>query len=322
MNDFWKKSRNKLFRVYNKLMQKNSNFLFRSILKTPPITTNPDADVILYSALNRVNCWAYILAAKSFLRFYSNISVVVQDDGDLDERCLSELRYHVKGITIYTRESMDLIIQQAFSEEVKKVMPPASDCISSTPVKILYLKLFNVIARFQKKKVIFVDSDMIFLKRPDAIIDWIIEPYKRDFYSGGGSFLAKTFHDIGFEFKTLDISNFNSGLLGIGGSISQDKLAEVLLRIREYDPSIFYEWEIEQSVWSVLLSERQNPLNIDGLRELYIGSGWKTYARLREKAIVAHFVGAIRFKNFRYLRLARDVIKQLNYGANCSDASC
>ena len=276
------------------------------------MTTNPDADVILYSALNRVNCRAYILAAKSFLRFYSEISVVVQNDGDLDDKCLSELRYHIKGITIYTRESMDLIIQQSLSEKVKKVMPPASECISSQPVKILYLKLFNVIARFQNKKVIFVDSDMIFLKRPDVIIDWIIEPYKRDFYGDGGSFLAETFHNIGFEFKSLDISNFNSGLLGIGGSISHDKLAEVLLRIREYDPSIFHEWEIEQSVWSVLLSDRENPLNIDELQEIYIGSGWKTYARLRGKAIIAHFVGAIRFKNFRYLRLARDVIRQLN----------
>jgi len=276
------------------------------------MTTNPDSDVILYSALNRVNCRAYILAAKSFLRFYSEISVVVQNDGDLDGKCLSELRYHIKDITIYSRESMDLIIQQSLSEKVKKVMPPASECISSQPVKILYLKLFNVIARFQNKKVIFVDSDMIFLKRPDVIIDWIIEPYKRDFYGDGGSFLAETFHNIGFEFKSLDISNFNSGLLGIGGSISHDKLAEVLLRIREYDPSIFHEWEIEQSVWSVLLSERENPLNIDELQEIYIGSGWKTYARLRGKAIIAHFVGAIRFKNFRYLRLARDVIRQLN----------
>ena len=312
MNSFLQKSLNRLFRIYNKIMQKHSNLLFRSILKTPPMSTKPDSGVILYSALNKVNCRAYILAVKSFLRFYSEISVVVQNDGDLDERCLSELRHHIKGITIYSRESMDSIIQQSLSEKVKKVMPPVSEYISSTPVKILYLKLFNVIARFQNKKIIFVDSDMIFLKHPDAIIDWIIEPYKRDFYSGGGSFLAEKFHNIGFEFKSLDIANFNSGILGIGGCINQDKLAEVLFKIREYDPSIFHEWEIEQSVWSVLLSERDDPLNLDDLQEIYIGSGWKTYAKLREKAVIAHFVGAIRFKNFRYLRLAMDVMRELH----------
>ena len=287
-------------------MQRNSNFLFRGILKTDPVDTDPNADTVLYTGLNKPNCRAYILAAKSFLCFYPRVSVVVQDDGTMDEKCIQELCTHIHGITIYSRKSMDEYIQKHVGNQVRQVMPDIYDCHILIP-----LKLLNVIYRFNNKKVIFLDSDMIVLRRPDDIIKWIEDPYMRDFYSGGGSLLAETFHDIGFEFKTIDISNFNSGFLGIGGSISEDFLADTFTRIRNYDPLLFKNWEIEQAIWSVLLSSRENPLNIDELSEIYIGSGWRTVEELRAKAIIVHFVGAIRFKNLRYLRLAWMLFKEL-----------
>lgn len=292
-------------------MQKNSNFLFRDVLTTPPVETAPSSAIILFSALNNVNCRAYILAAKSFLFFYPKVAVVIQDDGDLDDRSISELRSHIQGVTIYSKESMFRAIRETMSEDVKKVMPPESDYDLYTPIRILYLKCLNVIARFPNKKVIFLDSDMLFLKCPDAILKWIKESSDRIFYGEGGSYLAEKFHEIGFDFKSLDIANFNSGLLGLCGTVSHAHLAAVLKKIYDYDPLIFHEWEVEQSIWAVLLADRENPINLDSLEEVYIGSGWRSYRDLKENAVVAHFVGAIRFKNFRYLRLGRDVIKKL-----------
>ena len=106
LNRYYKEFRKKLFRLYNQGMQRNSNLLFKGILRTPPMKISNSSDTILFSALNQVNCRAYILAAKSFLRFYPNVSVVVQDDGDLGNKCINELRHHLNGITIYTKESM------------------------------------------------------------------------------------------------------------------------------------------------------------------------------------------------------------------------
>jgi len=292
-------------------MQKNSNIVFRKVLNTPPVQSNPSSDTILYSALNQVNCNAYIIAVKSFLRFCPDVSVVVQNDGDLEKESLANLSSHIEGIRIFSKESMFAIIDEKMSDDVKTVMPPVEEYNSYTPVRILYLKCLNVIARFPGKKVIFLDSDMLFLKYPAFIVDWVAQNYHSDFYGEGGSFLSERFHAMGFPFKSLDIKNFNSGLLGIGGEIKTEQLARVFKILRKYDPSIFYEWEIEQSVWSVLLSERENPVNLDSLENVYIGSGWRSYSDLKKNAIVAHFVGSIRFKNFRYIRLARYVMKEL-----------
>ena len=73
-------------------------------------------------------------------------------------------------------------------------------------------------------------------------------------------------------------------------------------------------WEIEQSLWAVLLGGRPNATNLDAMQDGYITSGWKTYDRIKEKAVFVHFVGATRFKNLRYLRLASDTYRELRAG--------
>ena len=292
-------------------MQEMSNYLFKGVLKTPPIEVKPDAGIVLYSALNNINVNAYILAAKSFLRFCPNVAVIVQDDGDLSPKSIESIKANIKGVNIYTRDSMFEAIENSLNENLKRLLPPKEEYFKFTPIRILYLKCFNVIARFPKRRVIFMDSDMVFIRTPEFIIKWIESEYCGDFYGEGGSYLAERFHAMGFPFKSLDISNFNSGLIGLGYYDNQDSVANVLRLIKNRDPEIMYEWEIEQSIWSVLMSERENPVNIDSLREVYIGSGWRSYDDLVQNAVVAHFVGAIRFKNLRYLRLAHKVINEL-----------
>jgi len=299
------------FRGYNKIMQMNSNLLFHGILKTAPIETNNQADTILYCALDRPNCRAFILAAKSFLRYHSNISVVVQDDGSLDEKCIREIRAHIKGASIYSKADMFELIQSQADERLSAVMPPFREYETCTPIKIVYLKLLNVIFRFQQRKVILIDSDLLFLRRPDEVIEWITEPYRRDFYGEGSNACTKSYHRMGLSFEQVDVANFSSGFIGLKVRTTQAELAAIFERIREYDTKLFYSWEIEQALWSILFNTGTDPLNLDELREVYIGSGWRTFKELREKAILAHFAGAFRFKNLRYLRLANIVMKDL-----------
>ena len=85
----------------------------------------------------------------------------------------------------------------------------------------------------------------------------------------------------------------------------------MLERIHRDSPQVMNGWEIEQSLWAVLLGARPDCTNLDALQEGYITSGWKTYQRMKEKAIFVHFVGAIRFQNLKYLRLASDIYGEL-----------
>lgn len=299
------------FRIYNKVMQMNSNLLFRGILKTAAIETNSQADTIIYCALDKPNCRAFILAAKSLLRYHRDVSVVIQEDGSFDEKCMQEIRSHIKGATIYSKADMFKLIQSQVDRRLLAVMPALCEYDACIPIKIIYLKLLNVVFRFQQKKVILIDSDLLFLRKPDEVIEWIKEPYKRDFYGEGSNACAEKYYKMGFTFDHVDIANFSSGFIGLNVKTTQDELAAMFERIQKYDPSLFRSWEIEQALWSILFNNGMNPLNLDELREVYIGSGWRTFKELRDKAVLAHFAGAFRFKNLRYLRLANIVIKDL-----------
>ena len=299
------------FKVYNRLGKMNSNRLFSGIRNTPPMKTKPDADVILYCALDKPNYRAYILAVKSFLRFYPDICVVAQGDGSLDDASTAEIREHLIGVEIHTKRDMLEGIARNAEPELSALLPGEAMYDTKVPVRIMYLKFLNVVLRMMSRRVIIIDSDLVFLRRPDAIIDWIESPYTNDFYGEGSNSEARRYYDLGFEFESLDIANFSSGTIGVGGSFDQEELIGIFRTINEKAPELFNAWEIEQAMWSILMSRRPNPLNLDELRDVYIGSGWRSYKDLNENAVIAHFAGAIRFKNNRYLRLAHGIMKDL-----------
>lgn len=305
--------RNLAFEVYNRTMQRFSNNLFAGVSATPPLVSNPNAGTILFCALNQPNYRAYILAAKSFLRYHTNVAVVVQSDGSLTESAVEEIHAHLPGVTVHSREDMLDEIDAIAIPELRNVLPGREAYARQVPVRILYLKFLNVVLRLlrDEKRVVVIDSDLIFVRKPDAIIDWITGPYRHDFYGEGANAEADRYRALGFTFEHLDVADFSSGTIGVGGSVAQEELVEILSRISSDAPELFTRWEIEQALWAIVMARRPNPMNLDSMREVYIGSGWRRYHELRDKAVIAHFAGAIRFKNFRYLRLAQAIISDL-----------
>ncbi|PID81391.1 hypothetical protein CSB20_03205 [bacterium DOLZORAL124_64_63] len=304
--------RNYVFEFYNRFMQRRSNHLFRGILQTPPMPCNPDGRTILYCALNQPNVRAYILAAKSFLRFYSDVALVVQGDGSLLPEAVQEIQEHLPGIVVYDKEDMFAGIAASADEELRALLPSREDYARLTPVRILYLKFMNVVRRLLQggRRVVVIDSDLVFLRRPDEIIQWIEEPYRHDFYGDGYNAEADRYRKL-FSFDSLDVANFSSGTIGVGGEVSDEELKGILRRVHENDPELFAKWEVEQAFWAIVMSRRPDPMNLDRLRDVYVGSGWRSYRDLRDNAVIAHFAGAVRFKNFRYQRLAREIIADL-----------
>ncbi|MDR7420716.1 MAG: hypothetical protein QN178_17610 [Armatimonadota bacterium] len=296
----------RVFRAYNRLMQRYSSLWFRPVLGTPPVEATPGAAVTVYTPLNRTACRPYLAGIKSLLRFLPEVAVAVQDDGSLTADQKSELAAHVKGIAIYDRASLDAAIQAAVPQVVLSALPPLDRCHVMVP-----LKLLGIFARYHQQRVVLFDSDILCLRRPDFIVDWIVSRPACDFYGGGGSLLAPVFRTIGFGFQAVDIDNFNSGLVGLHNDFPFGLLGDVIGRVRAFDERLFGNWEIEQAIWAVLFDRKANAVNLDTLGAPYIGSGWRHYRELRERAVFAHFVGAIRFKNLRYLRLAYDVIREL-----------
>src|SRR5262245_41748692 len=156
-----------VFRLYNRLLQRHSNFLFRPVVKTPPVEVKPAAKAVLYTVLDRRNCRAYLLALKSFLRYCADVRVVVQNDGTITERQERELRQHIRGMEIYDPEASRRLIRERAAAELNELLPDLQGCHF-----FLTLKLLNVFYRFRGNDVILLDSDILFLKRPTFVLDW------------------------------------------------------------------------------------------------------------------------------------------------------
>jgi hypothetical protein len=300
-----------IFPVYNRLLQKNSNRVFSGVLSTPPIKSHSNSGTVLYSLLGNRDRRAYILAVKSLLRFCSDFQVVVQNDGTLDEKGCDELRQHIEGIEVLSVAESEALIRSAAHPDVLRCMPHLFSPSLPINLKIVKFKLLNILYRYRLRRVVMIDSDIICCRPPSFILEWMQQTRPSYFYGGGGNQQAQDFHRLGFDFSCVDIANFNSGVMGALHDVEEAELIQVLERIQRDCPQLMNGWEIEQSLWAVLLGARPNTTNLDALQEGYITSGWKTYRRMKERAIFVHFVGAMRFRNLRYLRLASDVYAEL-----------
>ncbi|MFN0196771.1 MAG: hypothetical protein ACKVT0_08485 [Planctomycetaceae bacterium] len=231
--------------------------------------------------------------------------VVIQSDGTLSPHAVHEINTHLPGAEVLDRDSSIEIIRQRAGEGLLRELPELNHCQF-----FLLLKLLNVIFVLPRTKIILFDSDLVFLRSPPFVREWIDGIQKGCFHSDGGSHLASVFRTIGFNFSKVDVSEFNAGFIGFHNDVTSARLTDIVIRIREFNPELLDNWEIEQAIWSVLFNDFADPVNLDDIEEDYVASGYWPYERI-QRSVLAHFVGSIRFKNFRYIRLARQVVGEL-----------
>lgn len=291
------------FYVFNRVLTEYSNGVFRCILRTPPVETDPSSDRILFSILQKKDVRPYLLAAKSFLRYCPPLNVVIQSDGSLDHDSCREIRAHVRHASFLSRESSEELVRSRASKPLLRLLGETNWWVE--------LKLLNPLLRYPGKYVILFDSDLLFLRRPNAVLECLTANPPRTFHSPGGNQLADAFHKIGFDFGRVDVRSFNAGFIGFLNDFSPDALVPIAGAIRDYDPNLLKVWDIEQALWSVLLNDSVNPLNLKSVDTDYVGNGWSRFEVLQNKAVMAHFVGATRFNRLMYVRLARKVYREL-----------
>ena len=305
--------RTRLFRLWNGALQRNSNLLFSAVLSTPPIPIDRNAPTVVYSLLNRPNVNAYILALKSLLRYrtpHHRLAVAVQSDGTLQDRCVRRLTEHFPGIAIFDRASAMQLIEEHVDRApaLRSCLPRIDAAHSLLPI---YLKLLNVIFRFPDRPVILIDSDILFLRQPDVILEWIGTQAGDGFHSDGGSTVGADFVEMGFDFSRVSVRRFNSGLFGFKNTFSAESLVPVFRKLASFRTNVYSKWDVEQGIWAVLLNQLNGLICLDDHRKGYVGNGWRTRAELKERSTVVHFVGSSRFNRLTYLHLAKEVVRDL-----------
>jgi hypothetical protein len=139
--------------------------IFFRVLETPHFRCNSDAPVEIHTLTAHHHLLMYLTAIKSFLRYYDNVAIVVHDDGSLTRHDIKLLNEQIHGIRIIDKKSADRKLHKdlagfPYSRKFRRQI-------------VNSMELFDNILLSKTEKIITMNSDVLFLKEPTEVIDWI-----------------------------------------------------------------------------------------------------------------------------------------------------
>lgn len=313
-------------RVLNKY---GDGVLFRAVSGTPPIPANPRAETGIHTAVPHRYLFAYLTAIKSFLRYYADVAVYVHDDGSLREEDKDLIRAHVPGARVIDRAWAD----QAFADQVgDEFLMKVRKSYTS------YLKLFDPTLVSTHQRIIIVDTDVLFLNHPAAIIEWaqnggtawyhrsgpwIKQQSPNPGIPGGDAQSPAAAQPTHIQHMVVQripeinqalhkdfafVPGFNSGFIGYDhGTIQYSELKALLTHLYGMFGDRIFRWGSEQTMHGLVLCGK-------GAVALPLDE-YMVYTSLSsEKAAQAtfvHFIGEFRYHRLQYPRLAAKVIREL-----------
>lgn len=273
------------FRSRHNFVKAHANYFFRSILSTAPIKCLHDSRNEIHVLVCKRDMNMCLVAVKSFLRFYNQITVVIHDDGSLSNVDLSIIQNHLPGARVISRQEADLALVAVLPEDIARAR--------SKYVLIMKVIDFNYFSTADK--IILLDSDIVFTGEPEEAIDFLEKDINLPFYNSDP--LKDTFRAKKLPNGVVLPENFNSGFLGYSGVV---QLENIIFAIRTLD--YFLE---DQTVYAFLLaSSKMRALDPE---RYYIFEG----GDIPLSAKMVHFISPNRFTRGVYLELANKICKQL-----------
>ena len=283
------------FQSKTNFLNQNSNFVFRKILKTIPIRCNPASDIQYISLVCHRDTNISILSIKSLLRFYNDIQIIIQDDGSLKKQDIENFKRHIPGIKILQRKDADYQLKEFGLDE---------ELLQMRHQDVSFLKLIDVNVLFKGRRIV-ADSDILFLKKPTEIIDWIQSDQEKPFYHKVldphqifETHLNTINRQLGTNITELD---YCSGLIGFNDSIPIDKISHVTTTLQR----ISKVWGLEQIIYTLLLKEQSIMLD----PELYLAILKEADTKLLNNACMLHFAWKLKHKG--YLSKGNEIINSL-----------
>lgn len=140
------------------------------IKRTQPLKIDNNSQVAIHSVVCHNDIVQYILTLKSFI-FFSKVkaSVVVHDDGSLTLEDQKQLNYHFPEIEIITYEYATKTVRKSLQKypHIKK------ERLRKSWNKFQMLIMLDVPFFAKKKKLVYFDSDILFYKFPQQIMNWV-----------------------------------------------------------------------------------------------------------------------------------------------------
>jgi hypothetical protein len=273
--------------------------VFARIRKTRALRVNPQADVEIHTVLCHRDVDMFLVAAKSLLRFCSDVAVVVHDDGTLHAADATAIVEHLPGARVIDRPAADRRM-----EGILRAHPACREYRCRRPQSF---QLFDYCLLGDREKVLSLDSDVIFVREPLEIVEWLAASRRYVVFNQerGGTKVGRELIRRGIPCH----GTLNSGVLGFfTGIVDLDLVEDCLHTLRGMPKSDYAQGYLDICLERSGLEARP----LDPERYLvYMGQGSD---ELEDVAMV-HFIGYLRFAQLFYARFALALMADLGRSA-------
>ncbi len=152
---------------------------FAGVLETQPHSINQSALTEVHSLVCHRHVLMYLCAIKSLLRYINDIGVVVHDDGTLTPSDKAVIENHLKGVRIIDHEYANSIMSEHLQQ-----YPSA---LKFRNARVNMRQVFDYTKFAKSSKIIALDSDTLFLRKPKEILNWIQTDSNKILYAFEGN---------------------------------------------------------------------------------------------------------------------------------------
>lgn len=237
---------------------------------TPPAPVTGDGAVSeVHQLLGHRHVGMGLWSLKSLVRAAdAELGVVIHDDGSLTPADMALMRAQLPGVRIIARAEADALVREQLAAypacsrfRFGEVMV-TNHRGQSYNMFIMALILFDMNLLTPADKIIILDADVLFFRRPDLIADWARDPANARTLYSVEAYKPKREANGSLSFGPKVARTLNSGLLCFSKSALYD-LAAIEAWVGG-NPDLMYTSPVfEQLCYSALIKPRADSVELD-----------------------------------------------------------
>jgi hypothetical protein len=294
-----------------RVLRPHQRTILRALGPTPPVPLETDGPIEVHILCGRATVPDALAMLKSFYgRTGATYPLVVHEDGTFGDVERTRFAEHFPGTRIIPRRQADA--------EVDGVLGAAGmhRCIAYRHEQIYGLKLFDLEHYGRGKRVLYLDTDILFFTRPDALLDALhaaddrwVDRYNEDIRTCY-TWSAERVKDV----TGLDLlPRVNSGLLVLRIGTPDWTSYESWLTMPERS---FYSEQTLRAMYLSAAGARALPSDYDVcFRHAWQGHDWDASLaekRLGQEVVSEHFCGNLGSRVLFYERFMQRVVGTLS----------
>jgi hypothetical protein len=223
------------------------------------------------------------------------VTVIVHDDGSLTKKDKRTIKKHIKNIHIIDRDYANV--------EINKILEHYPNCRRYRDAFVNALQLFDYMLLCESNKIVSLDSDILFFKKPDTLIDWLRDGKNIVFFwedeeegvPGVREFLANVNLDDCFIPMNIGLLCFYKDAMNL------DLLEQILSKTEKFD------WVTGQNSFPALLKKQIEKYGLS----YFEPSRYQNWTRMNDGQTARHYLFSAGIDDL-YLSDWKKIVRELS----------